>query len=88
MDSARDPQDPKLPALISELIGLGTEFKGLWTAHEVAARGTGTKVLHHPVVGELTLDRGALDAGGGHTAIVWTAADGSPSNEALRRLGR
>lgn len=87
MDSARDPEDPRLQALVSELIGLGTEFEGLWTAHEVATRGTGTKVLHHPVVGELTLDWGALDAGDGHTAIVWTAADGSPSQEGLRLLG-
>ena len=86
MDSARDPEDPLLQTLIAELVALGTEFAGLWTAHEVATRGTGTKVLRHPVVGELTLDWGALDAGGGHTAIVWTAEPGSPSQEGLRRL--
>lgn len=86
MDSARDPEDPRLRALIAELVDLGTEFEGLWMAHEVATRGTGTKVLRHPVVGELTLDWGALDAGGGYTAIVWTAEPGSPSQEGLRRL--
>ena len=86
MDSARDPEDARLHALIAELIALGTEFEGLWTAHEVATRGTGTKVLQHPVVGELTLDWGALDAGGGCTAIVWTAEPGSPSHGRLLRL--
>lgn len=86
MDSARNPEDPVLQSIITELIRLGTEFEGLWLAHEVSARSTGTKLLHHPVVGDLTLDWGALAVGADHTVIAWTASSGSQSQERLREL--
>ena len=49
---------------------------------------TGAKKLHHPVVGELTLDYEAMDLPGdnGQRILVYTAEPGSPSDDGLRLL--
>lgn len=49
---------------------------------------TGAKTLHHPVVGELTLDYEALDlpADTGQRILVYSAEPGSPSQHALDLL--
>ncbi|MFI8084439.1 hypothetical protein ACIF6L_27020 [Kitasatospora sp. NPDC086009] len=59
-----------------------------WAAHHVALRGVGTKVLHHPVVGDLTLDGDTLasTADTDRQLVVWSAEPGSPSHDALRIL--
>ncbi|MFF1747068.1 MmyB family transcriptional regulator [Streptomyces mirabilis] len=33
------------------------DFRRWWGAHRVAVQGTGTKVLNHPIAGQLTLAR-------------------------------
>lgn len=88
MDSLRDPDDPLLHALVDELTATDSDFADLWITHEVAARGSGWKTLHHPVVGELDLQWEALTAGagGGHTVIIWTAEPGSQSYDRLQQL--
>jgi transcriptional regulator with XRE-family HTH domain len=88
MDSARDPDDPQLHAIVDELSATDSDFSGLWTTHDVAARDTGSKLLRHPLVGELMLDWGALVAGGepGYTIIIWTAEAGSVTHERLQQL--
>lgn len=87
-DSARYPDDPELTRIVSELSAQFPEFADIWTAHEVAGRGTGSKTLHHPVVGELTLDweilASAMDPD--QQIVLWTAAPGSESVTRLRRL--
>ncbi len=90
MDSARDPDDPGLHAIVDELSTADPDFAELWATHDVAARGSGTKVLDHPLVGELTLDWEALTIGSasGCTMIIWTAEPQSPSHTGLRRLAR
>ncbi|WTI93128.1 hypothetical protein OG713_01250 [Streptomyces sp. NBC_00723] len=52
------------------------------------ARTVGTKILHHPVVGELVLDWDTLTANTDpdQHLTVWTAAPGSPTHERLRIL--
>lgn len=88
MDSLRDPDDPLLQTLVDDLAATDSDFADLWTTHEVAARGSGWKTLHHPVVGELELQWEALTAGGGggHTIIIWTAEPGSESFDRLQQL--
>lgn len=87
-DSARYPDDLELTRIVSELSAQFPEFADIWTAHEVAGRGTGSKTLHHPVVGELTLDweilASAMDPD--QQIVLWTAALGSESATRLRRL--
>jgi hypothetical protein len=48
----------------------------------------GTKILHHPVAGDLTLDWDTLTAGTDpdQRLIVWTAEPGSRSHDGLRLL--
>ena len=49
---------------------------------------TGTKTLHHPVVGTVILDYEALDLPGdvGQRILVYSAEPGSPSQQALDLL--
>lgn len=87
-DSARYPDDPELAQLVRRLSEEFSEFATKWGAHEVAGRGTGTKILHHPVVGELSLDweilASAMDPD--QQIVLWTADPGSPSADRLRKL--
>ncbi|MEU1509942.1 hypothetical protein [Kitasatospora sp. NPDC005748] len=74
-----------------QVAGPGTRAPGpatWWAAHHVALRGVGTKVLHHPVVGDLTLDGDTLasTADTDRQLVVWSAEPGSPSHHALRIL--
>jgi transcriptional regulator with XRE-family HTH domain len=88
MESARYPGDPRLTALVDELSARDEQFRQWWDEHDVALRGKGTKKLRHPVVGELTLDWDTLTCATDpeQSIIVWTAAPGSPSHDALRLL--
>lgn len=86
MDSARDPDDERLNEIVRELLALDPDFHDLWDGHEVAARGSGLKILRHPLVGELALDWGALTDGAGRTMIIWTAERGSLTHDRLVRL--
>ena len=89
MDSLEYPGDPKLAAIVGELSVRDPLFRQWWAAHDVASRGTGVKKLHHPVVGDLTLDWDTLTCAidPDQQIIVWTAEAGTPSYDALRLLG-
>lgn len=86
--SATNPGDPQLTELIDELSARHPLFRQWWPDHQVAARGTGTKHLHHPVVGDLTLDWNAVswDAEPDLRIIIWTAEAGTPSSDGLHLL--
>ncbi|GAQ54709.1 helix-turn-helix domain-containing protein [Streptomyces acidiscabies] len=87
-EAARDAGSPRLAGLVGELSVRDADFRSWWAAHHVAARGVGTKVLRHPVVGELTLDWDTLapTVDADQHLVVWTAEPGSPSHDALRIL--
>jgi transcriptional regulator with XRE-family HTH domain len=88
MHNAANPGDPPLAALVEELCAGFPLFRRWWADHEVATRGTGTKHLHHPVVGDLILDWNAVTwaADPNLQIIVWTAEARSPSSDGLRLL--
>jgi transcriptional regulator with XRE-family HTH domain len=88
MHNATNPGDPLLAALVDELGAGYPLFRQWWGDHEVATRGTGTKHLHHPVVGDLALDWNAVTwaADPSLQIIVWTAEARSPSSDGLRLL--
>jgi transcriptional regulator with XRE-family HTH domain len=85
--TGRYPDSPGLTNLIGELAVGSPEFAKLWSAHTVGDCGTATRVYHHPVVGELTLncELPALPDEGQRLAI-FHAEPGSPSDSALRLL--
>lgn len=55
-EAAANPSDPKLTSLVGELTVSDPDFARWWAEHDVARQDFGTKVLHHPDVGDLTLD--------------------------------
>jgi transcriptional regulator with XRE-family HTH domain len=87
--AGRDPYDRDLSDLVGELSTQRDEFRTRWAAHNVRFHDTGTKDLHHPIVGDLTLtyDRMELLADPGLALTIWTAEPGSRSAEALNLLG-
>ena len=87
-EAGRDPYDKRTSDLIGELSTRSDEFRVRWAAHNVKFHRTGTKVLHHPVAGDLTLDYEALELPGdaGQRILVYNAEPASPSAEALGLL--
>lgn len=88
MHTVHDLDDPALHALVEELSALSPEFTAWWEARQVNIRTTGTKLLHHPVVGDLELDWSTLTcaASPDQQVVAWTAEPGSATSRALREL--
>jgi len=87
-EAGRDPYDTLLTHLIGELSTRSEEFRVRWAAHNVKFHRTGAKTLHHPVVGDLTLDYEAMELPGdtGQRVLIYSAEPGSPSQQALDLL--
>ena len=87
--AGHDPYDRDLTDLVGELSTQSAEFRTRWAAHNVRFHDTGTKDLHHAVVGDITLtyNRMELPADPGQMLTIWTAEPGSKSAEALSLLG-
>ncbi|QCD58741.1 helix-turn-helix transcriptional regulator [Streptomyces hawaiiensis] len=83
--AGRHPDDPQLTELIGELSLHSDTFRRLWADHDVIAHTSGTKRLHHPLVGDLTLDYVVLAVEGDpeQTLVIYTPEPASPSAEAL-----
>jgi transcriptional regulator with XRE-family HTH domain len=87
-EAGRDPFDKGLTDLIGELSTRSDEFRVRWAAHNVRLHRTGLKHIQHPVVGSLHLSYEVmqLTADPGMTLIVYSTAEGSPDDDALRLL--
>lgn len=53
--AARHPDDPEFRALITRLHAASPEVRSWWPRHQVAPLSSGTKLLHHPVLGDFEL---------------------------------
>ncbi len=53
--AGENPYDQGLSALVGELSTRSQVFARLWAEHNVRLHRTGTKRIHHPLVGDLTL---------------------------------
>ncbi|MGW0334710.1 helix-turn-helix transcriptional regulator [Streptomyces sp. NPDC003011] len=86
--AGRHPDDPQLTELIGELSLHSDTFRRMWADHDVTAHTTGTKRLHHPLVGDLTLEFAVLAVEGDpeQTLVIYTPEPASPSAEALSIL--
>lgn len=83
--AGRHADHPQLTELIGELSLHSDTFRRLWADHDVRAHATGTKRLHHPLVGDLTLDYVVLAAEDDpeQSLAIYTPEPASPSAEAL-----
>jgi transcriptional regulator with XRE-family HTH domain len=87
-EAGRNPYDRDLQDLIGELSTRSETFRQRWAAHDVRYHRTGIKRLHHPLVGDLTLDFEAFELAGdpGQRLNVYTAAPDSAAAGALALL--
>jgi len=87
-EAGRHPHDRGLSDLIGELSVRSAEFGTWWAAHNVRHHQTGTKRLHHPIVGDLELSYEVMElpADAGVTISVYSAEPGSRSQEAVDLL--
>jgi hypothetical protein len=87
-EAGRYPYDRALTDLIGELSTRSEVFRTWWAAHNVRLHRTGTKRLHHPLVGDLTLafESMELTTDQGLRLNAYTAEPGSPSQDALNLL--
>jgi transcriptional regulator with XRE-family HTH domain len=85
--TARYPDDAGVRSLVDRLLAASDEFRELWADHDVEVQRSTRKRLHHPVVGWLDLACDALhDPYRDQWIVLYTAAPGTPSYEALRLL--
>ena len=88
LDAGRTPDDPETHQLIGELSLASAEFRRWWAEHQVHQRSHGSKRLHHPLVGDVTVNFETLTfpADGDQTLYVYTAVAGSQSQQGLSLL--
>jgi transcriptional regulator with XRE-family HTH domain len=87
-EAGRNPYDRKLSDLVGLLSTRSEEFRVEWARHDVRFHRSGTKRMHHPLVGDLTLsyERLELPADPGLAIVTYSAEPGSRSESALREL--
>ncbi|MGW7515270.1 helix-turn-helix transcriptional regulator [Streptomyces sp. NPDC054796] len=87
-ETGRHPGHPRVEGVLARLLEESPEFRALWEEQEVREKLSGTKRIHHPGAGELTVTyetfRLTLDPD--QTLCTYTVDPGSPSETALRRL--
>jgi transcriptional regulator with XRE-family HTH domain len=87
-EAGRNPYDKRLSDLVGELSTRSERFRTLWAAHNVRFHRTGTKHIHHPLVGDLDLsyETMELSADDGLSVAIFTAEPSSASQQALDLL--
>jgi transcriptional regulator with XRE-family HTH domain len=87
-EAGRTPYDRGVTDLVGELSTLSEPFRAWWAAHDVRLHRSATKLMHHPLFGDIQVSGEALaiSADPDLTMIVYTAEPGSPSAEALSFL--
>jgi transcriptional regulator with XRE-family HTH domain len=86
--AGRNPYDRALSDLVGELSTRSDAFRTWWAAHNVRYHQTGTKRLHHPVVGDLEFGYEVMELApdAGLRLAIFTAEPGSRSEEAVNLL--
>ncbi|MEV5484879.1 MULTISPECIES: helix-turn-helix domain-containing protein [Streptomyces] len=88
-DSGRHPDDPRICAVVNELLDHSADFRRLWETQAVYECLRGTKRLLHPHVGELliTFESFRLSTDPDQALVTYTAPRGSETERRLRELG-
>lgn len=84
-----DPGDPRVVAVLAELLAHSLEFADLWAHHDVRGKTQDTKTFRHEAVGVLTLSLQtfAVRSAPGQELVVYQAEPDSPSADAVKVLG-
>jgi transcriptional regulator with XRE-family HTH domain len=87
-EAGKNPYDRELSDLVGELSTRSEEFASRWAAQNVRFHRSGSKDIHHPIVGDLhlTFEAMNLPADPGLSLIVYGAEPGSGSQDALKLL--
>jgi len=87
-EAGRDPHDRALSDLVGELSTRSDLFRTWWAKHNVRLHRSGTKKLHHPAVGDLTLAYESMElvTDPGLRLNAYTAEAGSTDQDALNLL--
>jgi len=87
-EAGRAPYDRILTDLIGELVTRDDQFRTWWAAHDVREHRTGTKSVHHPIVGDLDLTFEAMDltSDRGLQLLAFSAVPGTASHDGLQLL--
>jgi transcriptional regulator with XRE-family HTH domain len=88
LEAGRNPHDPGLISLVGELSTRSELFRQQWASRDVKYHRSGTKRIHHPVVGDLDLNFESMELSSepGLVLHVYTAPAGSPTADALKLL--
>jgi transcriptional regulator with XRE-family HTH domain len=83
------PGDPRVRAVLTELLEHSPEFRDLWSRHDARGKALDTKLVRHADVGPLTLTMKTFDvrSAPGQELVVYDAEPGSRSAEGLLLLG-
>lgn len=83
------PHDPRITAVLTELLDRSPEFTELWRRHDARGKSAAVKSFRHPQVGTMTLDMQTFDvrSGPGQELVVYQAEPNTPSADALKLLG-
>ena len=89
-EAGRNPYDRVLSDLVGLLSTRSDEFRVRWATHDVFVHRSGTKRVHHPLVGDMTLAYEGLDLPADHglVLVTYSTEPGSPSEAALHELRR
>ncbi|TAP25565.1 MULTISPECIES: helix-turn-helix transcriptional regulator [Micrococcaceae] len=89
-EAGRSPYDRQLSDLVGELSTRSNFFGKLWGAHDVREHRTGTKSVHHPLVGDLDLTYVGVDLSvdRGNQMLIFSAEPGSASHDGLQILAQ
>ena len=87
-EAGRDPHDRALTDLVGELATRSEEFRTRWARHDVRLHQQGTKLFHHALVGDITLNYNTvpLPADPGLSLTAYTAEPATPNAEKLALL--
>jgi transcriptional regulator with XRE-family HTH domain len=77
LTAARRPDDPDFVDLIERLHQASAEVRQWWPRHEVLGVGSGTKRLHHPMLGDVTFQHVVLQVADhpDQKLVTFTVAD-------------
>lgn len=83
------PHDPRIREVLRTVGEQSSDFTRLWARQDARGKRHESKRFHHPDVGEVKLRMEAFDvrSSPGQQLVVYHAAPGSPSAEALQLLG-